>query len=49
MFIYYRYLDQFKTRPVSIDDLFDYIDYVEVDSKVKIFQQAMESFQNGGS
>lgn len=33
-FIYYRFLDKFHTEPNSWGELFEYSDYIEIDSKI---------------
>jgi hypothetical protein len=47
--MYYKYLDLFKVRPETVDDLFDYLDYIKVDSSLQAYQASVARLMHGGS
>lgn len=46
--MYYRYLDRFKVRPETFQDLFDLVDYCTVDSNLVEYKNSLDKMKNGG-
>lgn len=46
MFLYYRYVDRLHVEPSSWEDLFEFLNYTEADSKI---QRVMSDFIKDGS
>ena len=46
--MYYQFMDKFHVKPETFDDLFDFLDYTSVDSKLKSYYNGIMKLQSGG-